>query len=272
MINRRQKVFLYTGFSLILIMGILLVDVFVSGENLRTDFSQQGLSPSFAHWFGTDWLGRDMLLRTVKGLALSVKVGVVASLASTLIALVLGVSAAVFGQRTDAFISWLTDLFLGIPHLILLILISFALGGGVRGVVIGVALTHWPSLTRIIRAEVLQLKSMPYVQASIRFGKGSFYVARKHMLPHLMPQLMVGLILLFPHAVLHEASITFLGFGLDPARPAIGIILSESMRYLTGGYWWLAVFPGLALLIVIRLVDVVGDNLHMLSDPQQGQL
>jgi peptide/nickel transport system permease protein len=176
------------------------------------------------------------------------------------------------GKKTDAFISWLTDLFLGIPHLVLLILISFALGGGVKGVIIGVALTHWPSLTRIIRAEVLQLKNTAYVRASLRFGKSPLYVARKHLLPHLLPQLMVGLILLFPHAVLHEAAITFLGFGLDPARPAIGIILSESMGYLSGGFWWLAFFPGLGLLIVIRMFDAIGENLHLLSNPQSGQL
>lgn len=272
MINRRMKTMTMTGAALLMILLILLGDMLIPADSLRTDFSQQGMMPSVAHLFGTDWLGRDMFLRTIKGLALSIKIGILASTASTLIALLLGVCAAVLGKKTDAFISWLTDLFLGIPHLVLLILISFALGGGVKGVIIGVALTHWPSLTRIIRAEVLQLKNTAYVRASLRFGKSPLYVARKHLLPHLLPQLMVGLILLFPHAVLHEAAITFLGFGLDPARPAIGIILSESMGYLSSGFWWLAFFPGLGLLIVIRMFDAIGENLHLLSNPQSGQL
>ncbi len=272
MCNRRTRVLIYIGVSLMILLMILLVDAGTQADSLRTNFSQSGQSPSLSHLFGTDWMGRDMLLRTVKGLALSIRIGILASVASTLIALVLGVAAALLGRKTDALVSWLTDLFLGVPHLVLLILISFVLGGGVRGVIVGVALTHWPGLTRIIRAEVLQLREMPYVQVSAMLGKGRLYIAGRHLLPHLLPQLMVGLILLFPHAILHEAAITFLGFGLDPARPAVGIILSESMGYLAGGSWWLALFPGAALLLVIRLFDVIGENLALLSDPRQGQL
>ena len=98
-------------------------------------------------------------------------------------------------------------------------------------------------------------------------GKTSWYVATKHILPHIVPQLLIGYLLLFPHAILHEAAITFLGFGLSPHKPAIGIILSESMMYLSTGMWWLAFFPGLALIIVVKLFDVIGENLKMLYDP-----
>ena len=137
--------------------------------------------------------------------------------------------------------------------------------------VIGVALTHWPTLARIIRAEVLQLRSADYVQISRKLGKSRWWIATKHILPHVIPQFLVGLILLFPHAILHEASITFLGFGLSPHQPAIGIILSESMRYLSVGMWWLAFFPGLSLLIIIRTFDVLGENLKLLIDPYNAQ-
>jgi peptide/nickel transport system permease protein len=91
------------------------------------------------------------------------------------------------------------------------------------------------------------------------------------MLPHLLPQLLVGLLLLFPHAILHEAAVTFLGLGLSPHQPAIGIILSESMRYLSTGMWWLAFFPGLCLLIVVRSFDVMGENLRRFTDPRRAQ-
>ena len=103
--------------------------------------------------------------------------------------------------------------------------------------VIGVALTHWPSLARLIRAEVIQLRESPYIQISCKLGKSSWYIARKHMLPHLVPQFIVGLVLMFPHAILHESSITFLGFGLSTEQPAIGIVLSEAMQYLITGKW-----------------------------------
>ena len=100
---------------------------------------------------------------------------------------------------------------------------------------LGIALTHWPSLARLIRAEVLQLKESPYIQVAQKLGKSRWYIARKHMLPHLLPQFLVGLVLLFPHAILHESSITFLGFGLSAQQPAIGIVLSESMKHLVTG-------------------------------------
>ena len=109
------------------------------------------------------------------------------------------------------------------------------------------ALTHWPSLARVIRGEVMQLKESEYIQIAAKLGQSRLQIAWRHMVPHLFPQFVVGLILMFPHAILHEASITFLGFGLSSEQPAIGIILSESMRYLITGKWWLAMLPGLML-------------------------
>ena len=153
----------------------------------------------------------------------------------------------------------------------LLLLISFALGKGFWGVAVGIALTHWPSLARVMRAEILQVREAPYVAAARKLGAGPWAVLRRHMLPHLLPQFAVGLVLLFPHAILHEAAVTFLGFGLSPEAPAIGIILSESMAYLSAGLWWLAVFPGLALVAMVMLFDVVGTGLRRLVDPARAQ-
>jgi ABC-type dipeptide/oligopeptide/nickel transport systems, permease components len=148
-------------------------------------------------------------------------------------------------------------------------LISFVCGRGVKGVIIAVALTHWPNLTRIIRAEVMQLRSAQYVQQAVKMGKNRWWIARRHMVPHLLSQFLVGLILLFPHAILHEAAITFLGFGLPLQMPAIGVILAESMKYLSMGIWWLAFFPGLLLLLLVLLFEALGDNLKLLIDPHR---
>ena len=114
---------------------------------------------------------------------------------------------------------------------------------------------------------MLQLRQAPYVLAAGKLGISRLSIVRRHLLPHLLPQFLAGLILQFPHAILHEASITFLGFGLTPEQPAIGIILSESMRYLTTGKWWLALFPGLALAGVVMLFAVIGERLRILLDP-----
>lgn len=267
-LNQRRRALLEIAAALLFLGGLLAGAALIGGSLLATDLPNRNLPPSPGHPFGTDWLGRDMLARTVKGLATSLWVGALGASASVLIAVIAGVSAA-WGKWTDAIVSWIMDLFLSIPHLVTLILISFVCGGGLRGVVIGVALTHWPGLARLIRAETLQLQASDYVRISRHFGKSFWWVATRHMLPHLAPQILVGFLMLFPHAILHEAAITFLGLGLSPHQPAVGIILSESMRYLSTGMWWLALFPGLSLLLTVRMFDRLGNRLRSLLDPRE---
>jgi peptide/nickel transport system permease protein len=245
-----------------------------SGGIAPSGSTSGGIAPSTAagsHVFGTDWLGRDMFARTIAGLSTSILVGLLAAASAAVIALVLGAAAALGGRRLDAAISWLIDLMLGIPHLLLILLISFAIGKGFWGVAIGVALTHWPNLARVIRAEILQCRQSGFVAVAKKLGQSQLKIALHHMLPYVLPQFIVGLVLLFPHAILHEAAITFLGFGLPPEQPAIGIILSEAMTYLAAGMWWLAVFPGLSLLAVVLLFDRIGTSLRTLLDPRRAQ-
>jgi peptide/nickel transport system permease protein len=256
---------------------VLLGFVFLKGLSMRetawdVNFSAVNEPPSGAHIFGTDWLGRDMFSRTIRGLTVSIVIGAVASSVSAVMALILGVSAAVLGRKADALVNGIVNLFLSLPHIILLVLIAIACGKGIQGVLIGVAATHWTSLARVIRAETLALKHAPYIDAAKAFGKSDFWIARKHILPHILPQGIVGVVLLFPHAILHEASITFLGFGLSPEQPAIGVILSESMRYISAGHWWLAVFPGLSLLIIVMLFDALGEHIRIMFNPGTAQL
>lgn len=268
-LNGRQRALIVAALAALFVAAVELGGLLMSDEPLSTHLELRNLTPSAGHLFGTDWLGRDMFTRTVKGLALSIRVGLTAAACSVVIAALLGFAAATLGRTADKIVSWLIDLFLSVPHLVTLILISFVFGGGLKGVVIGIAFTHWPSLARVIRAELLQLKSADYIQVSRRLGKSRLWIASRHMLPHILPQLLVGMLLLFPHAILHEAAITFLGLGLSPHQPAVGIILSESMRYLSTGMWWLAVFPGLSLLVTVRAFDRIGENLRGLLDPHR---
>ena len=250
-----------------------LVCVAVAGTLLSpaagaTDFAQKNLAPCAAHLFGTDWMGRDMLARTLAGIATSLAVGTLSAAVSSVIALALATVAALGGPRADAVVSWLIDLVMGIPHLILIILVSYALGRGALGVTVGVALTHWPSISRVLRAETMKPLAQPFMACSRALGISGMRMALTHAVPYVLPQYLVGLVLLFPHAILHEASITFLGFGLSPEQPAIGVILSEAMGYLTAGSWWLAVFPGLVLLLVVLMFDRMGSGLRRLVSPQ----
>ena len=265
--NGRIRTALFFGAAVFLLFGITAGGLLLSEEAMVTDFSRKELAPGFPYLFGTDWLGRDMLTRTLTGLSMSIRLGLLAAGISSLIALGLGIASATMGRAVDSVITWIIDLVMGIPHILLLILISYAAGKGLKGVIIGVSLTHWTSLARLIRGEVLQLKEASYIKVAKKLGMRPLDIARKHMLPHLFPQFLVGLVLLFPHAILHEASITFLGFGLSPEQPAVGVILSESMKYLATGKWWLAVFPGLLLVLTVMLFDMAGESLRKLLDP-----
>ena len=232
-----------------------------------TDFSRKNLPPCAGYLFGTDWMGRDMFVRTVAGLSMSIRLGLLTAAVSAVIAFLLGLSAAVLGRAVDGLVTLLIDLVMGIPHMLLLILISFACGKGFWGVTLGIALTHWASLARLIRGEVFQLRESPYIRIAGKLGKSRAYLAFHHMAPNLLPQFITGLILMFPHAILHEASITFLGFGLSPEEPAIGIILSESMKYLAMGKWWLALFPGLLLTAVVLMFHYAGQTICRMAAP-----
>lgn len=267
LLNQRQRALLLSAFAALVLLAVTVAGLLLADASVVTDFSRKNLAPCLAYPFGTDWMGRDMLARTLTGLSLSIRIGVLTAAVSAVVALAVGTAAATLGRRVDAVLSWCIDLVMGIPHILLVMLISLAFGKGFVGVVAGVSLSHWTSLARLLRGEVLQLRGAPYVLTAEKLGRTKLQVARDHLLPHLLPQFLTGLILLFPHAILHEASVTFLGFGLSSEQPAIGVILSESMSYLTTGKWWLAFFPGLALVATVALFALLGDRLRRILDP-----
>ena len=227
----------------------------LAGVAVASDFTAKNLAPCAAHPFGTDWMGRDMLARTLAGLSTSVFVGLLAAACSGVIAFALACVAALGGRAADAAVSWLVDLVMGIPHIVLLILVSYALGRGAR----------------VLRAEIVQLREQPWLASARAAGATPWQVVRGHVLPAVLPQLLVGVVLMFPHAILHEASITFLGFGLSPDEPTVGVILSESMQYLSAGYWWLAALPGAALLVVVLAFACLGSLARALASARSSQ-
>jgi peptide/nickel transport system permease protein len=267
-LSRRTRTLMIAVICVLFFAAVFLAAWLYGDQGQVTDLTSRNLSPSLARPCGTDWLGRDMLARSLKGIRISLALGMTAAVCSSVLALLLGLAAALLGRTVDRVVTWLVDVGLATPHLVLLILISFACGGGVKGVIIAVAASHWPALTRIIRAEVLQLKTADYVLCSKRLGKSAFWIARHHMLSHVTPQFLVGVLLLFPHAILHAAGLTFLGFGMSPHTADVGALLAESMRYLSAGLWWLALTPGLFLITSVLAFDVLGNNLRAILDPR----
>ena len=250
--NRRTQLLLLTGLILLVLLVAFLAGRLIPDSAVAADFAQAKEPPSWSHPFGTDHLGRDLFLRTLKGLSTSLTVGICASAISAVAAVLIGIAAATGSRAMDSFINWLIDLVMGVPHTVLVILDLLCLRTGTEGAAHrrGRHPLDQPGPAHSGRG-ARGFRSQQYVAVSRRLGKSSGWILLHHLLPHLVPQFLVGLILMLPHAILHEASISFLGYGLPPEQPAIGIILAESMKYLSAGMWWPAVFPGLLLVAMV---------------------
>ena len=245
--NLRTKTLVVIGLAIVIILSIFISGYFI--RDIPTNFANAMQMPSLEHLFGTDWMGRDMFQRTIAGLGLSIMVGFIASVVSTIISILLGLFSS-FNKVADEAVAGIIDLFGSIPHILLIILVSIMFGGGVFGVIMGVGVTHWTPLARVLRSEVKEIKTKEYIALAENLGRNKVWIAIKHM---------------------HEAAITFLGFGLPPHEPAIGVILAESMHYLSSGCWWLAFYPGLSLLLVVLLFDLIGENVEKLLNPETAQ-
>ena len=227
--------------SALLLSLLTLYSVSLLSVDVPLDLLARYQPPSAAHWFGTDNLGRDLWLRCFQGVLTSLEIGVGAALCSGFIAMLVASLTLVHPAVDQA--------------LRLLILICFTLGGGKQGVVVAVALTHWPKLALILRAEAQRIRTSDYMTLAQRLGNSRWYCWRVHYLPALAAQWFIGTLLMFPHAVLHSAALSFLGFGLSPHEPSLGILLSDALRCRSNGSWCLAVFPCLMLLLIVLLLD-----------------
>ncbi|GGT33698.1 ABC transporter permease [Streptomyces kurssanovii] len=230
-------------------LAVLLVPPLVQLDQQAVDLSMKLRPPSLAHPFGTDDVGRDLLLRCVYGLRVSLLVGLVAALAATVIGTVVGAAAAVSGGWTDRALMRLVDTFSSVPHLLLGIFVVAMFRPGVWPVIVSVALTHWLSTARIVRSEVLSLRSRPYIDAAISGGATRWRVAARHLLPGVLPQAGLAAVLMVPHAMWHESALSFLGLGLPTHQASLGNLVQSARGSLLAGDWWPTLFPGLFLII-----------------------
>lgn len=241
-----------------LLLALVLVGMAAAPQAEAVDFTQKNMPPCPQEWFGTDSMGRSVLLRTLAGLSLSIRIGVLAALVSALAASAVGTLCAIGPRAVDEALQTLMNLLSGIPHILLLIVLSCAAGRGLAGVVLSIAATHWVTPARILRIEVREVMQRGYVQAARRFGASRMGIVLRHVLPAVSAQLLTGLLLLFPHAILHESSLSFLGFGISAEQVTIGAMLAESLRYLAAGRWWTALLPGGALIVAALLFELLG--------------
>ncbi|MFF6909473.1 ABC transporter permease [Streptomyces sp. NPDC012389] len=240
-------------------LAVLIVPPLAQLDQQAVDLSNKLHPPSWAHPFGTDDVGRDLLLRCVYGLRVSLLVGLVAALTATVIGTAIGALAAAFGGWTDRIVMRLVDTFSSVPHLLLGIFIVAMFRPGVWPVIISVALTHWLSTARIVRSEVLSLRSRPFIDAAVSGGASRGRVIVRHLLPGVLPQAGLAAVLMVPHAMWHESALSFLGLGLPAHQASLGNLVQSARGSLLAGDWWPTLFPGLFLIIpTLALAGIAG--------------
>ncbi|WP_405396040.1 ABC transporter permease [Streptomyces microflavus] len=257
--TRRIRVATSTTIVVAVALAVLIVPPLAQLDQQAVDLSNKLHPPSWAHPFGTDDVGRDLLLRCVYGLRVSLLVGLVAALTATVIGTAIGALAGSFGGWPDRVVMRIVDTLSSIPHLLLGIFIVAMFRPGVWPVIISVALTHWLSTARIVRSEVLSLRSRPFIDAAVSGGASRVRVIVRHLLPGVLPQAGLAAVLMVPHAMWHESALSFLGLGLPAHQASLGNLVQSARGSLLAGDWWPTLFPGLFLIIpTLALAGLAG--------------
>ncbi|MFA6845268.1 MAG: ABC transporter permease [Sphaerochaetaceae bacterium] len=223
--------------------------------------------PNAKHLLGTDEYGRDILSRIIYGCRISLSVGIVSQLIATIIGFGMGVCAGYFGKKVDAVISFIIQVFASFPFLLFAIAIMFVLGPGLNNLYIALGLLSWTSTARLIRGDVLKLKDSEYIQACIVGGGSHLRVILKHLLPNCFYTLIITSTLGIPSAILSEASLSFLGLGVQPPMSSWGSMVSGAQAYIRSATYY-SIAPGVAIIITVMAFNLLGDGLRDALDPK----
>jgi len=252
--------------ALIVLLAILAPAI-APHDPLLHNYDELLLSPSFEHLMGRDDLGRDIFSRVVHGTRYALLIGVAVVVLELLVGASLGFIAGYFGGVLETVIMRGVDTVLAIPTLILAIAIAGAFGGGLWVMIIAIAVAGWGEFTRLVRAQVLSLKELTYVEAGRAIGTGQARIIFNHIVPNSMGPVLVYTTLYMPTAILWSAALSFLGLGAQPPTPEWGAIIADGRGFISYA-WWIATFPGLAIMVTTLGFNFVGDGLRDALDPK----
>ena len=250
------------------ILLTLLAPLIVPYDPIATSWSLVRKPPTALHWFGTDELGRDIFSRVVYGARASLSAGLISVAIALSIGVPLGLLAGYRGGFTDALISRITDAMLACPFLILAIALAAFLGPSLGNAMIAIGISATPVFIRLTRGQVLSVKAEDYVEAARALGNPGWRIAFSHILPNILPALLVQVTLSIAAAIIAEAALSFLGLGQQPPAPSWGSMLNAAQRFLTQAPW-MAIWPGLAIFLVVLSLNLLGDGLRDALDPRQ---
>lgn len=235
--------------------------LFISYENLLA-------APSAQHWLGTDDFGRDLFSRIIYGSRTAMLVGFVASLVGATLGLFIGVASAYFGGKTDLLIQRVVDVFMSFPLIIMALAIVSIFGTGVQNVILAITIPMVPRCARVVRASALALREVPYVDAARALGFSHWRIIVRHMMPNVVAPYLIMLTAFMGQAILLEASLSFLGLGVQEPTPAWGLMLQGGAEQYAETAPWVAIFPGLAITISVFAFNLFGDALRDVLDPK----
>src|SRR5690349_15053767 len=257
--------------ALAVIVFFLVVAIFAPWlspqDPLATSWSAIRKAPSSAHWFGTDEIGRDVLARVIWGARASLLAGMVSVMIALSLGVPVGLLAGYRGGWTDMLISRITDAMLACPFLILAIALAAFLGPSLTNAMIAIGISATPIFVRLTRAQVLTVKTEDYVEAARALGNPHLRIALRHVLPNVVPPLIVQATLALAAAVIAEASLSFLGLGQQPPAPSWGSMLNTAKNYVDNAPW-MAVWPGLSIFLLVLSFNLLGDGLRDALDPR----
>ena len=259
------------SFGLFVIIAViaLIGPYVVPYDPLASDTSATLQPPSLKHWFGTDQLGRDIFSRVIVATRLDFMIALSSVALVFLMGGFAGIAAGFYGGWTDRIVSRLADTIMAFPLFVLAMGIVAALGNTVTNIVIATAIVNFPLYVRVARTEANVRRDAGYVQAARLSGNGDLRILLTQILPNIMPIMMVQISLTMGYAILNAAGLSFIGLGVKPPTPEWGIMVAEGATNIISGEWWVALFPGAALMIAVFCFNLLGDGLRDLVDPQR---
>jgi peptide/nickel transport system permease protein/oligopeptide transport system permease protein len=254
------------GIVLILVFIALFAPLLTRHDPYAMDLNQQLLAPSIRHWLGTDKFGRDLFTRILYGTRISLIIGLVPSFFSILFGAIMGIMSGYYGGKTDFMVMRLADVMLAFPSLILAMVVMYTLGPNLFNIFIAISLVGWAGPARVVRSQTLSLKEKEFVMAARAIGVKRHRIMLRHILPNCLPALIVLFSLSIPEAIMYEACLSFLGVGAQPPMPSWGLLVSRGKEFLFSAPW-VAIMPGVAILITVMAFNFMGDGLRDALDP-----
>jgi peptide/nickel transport system permease protein len=253
---------------LLMILFAIFLPIFWSYGPDKQNLINSLESPSFSHPLGTDQLGRDVLARVADGARISLIVATLVTVAGAIIGGLIGLLAGTLGGASDGVVMRIMDAILAFPPLILAMAVTVGLGIGLDTAAIGVALVSVPWYARLLRSEALRIRSLPFIEAAHAMGATRGRIIYRHIVPHMLPVLFIQMAAAFGYAVVALAGLSFVGLGAQVPTPEWGAMMTEGLTYALTGQWWIAICPGVALLITVTAASMLSDRMRDLMDPR----